>query len=461
MLLDGMKNSNQLGYKIYEGYKTRAVFPDYTKEAVEALVGMLNHKPAVIELPTQLEPLRDHCTLTGESLLDVLRNIHAEQFITGRVGLLADMPEFPDPANPMPHLATYIAESIINWDDAIDKEGDVTLNLVVLNESGHTRDADFTWREFKKFRVLQLGTLADNEAKAVYKMGVFDNKGGDLSYSEDLMRPPMLRGATLEEIPFVFINTRDLHATPDLAPLMGLGRQVLTIYRGEADYRQNLFMQGQDTLVVTGDLKKSPETGEEEALRVGAGSMINIEMGGSAEYVGVSGQGLAEQGKALEADRKRAEVRAGQLIPAKNQQESGDALKTRVTAQTASLKQIALTSAKGLETELKIIARWMGADPEKVKVQANLEFGDFAIEAGDIVDLMSARTAGAPLSKQSIHNLMVKRGYTTMTYEEEMDLIGEEDAQMPRVAQGGNVLTPEEQLLQKQQGAKPPAGEEE
>jgi hypothetical protein len=455
MVLDGFNGKpnekNSVGYKIYKNYLMRAVFPEYVADAVEVLVGMMHHKEANIELPEGMEPLREKATLHGESLQMLLRRINTEQLLTGRIGLLADMPENPDPKAPMPYIASYVAESIINWDEADDMVGFSSLNLVVLNESGFTRQDDFSWKTFKRFRVLLLGDIKTNEATGSYTQGVFDDKGVDskLNFDATLMKAPMFRGKTLDEVPFVFINTRDLIATPDESPLLGLGRLVLAIYRGEADYRQGLFMTGQDTLVVIGGTNdKDPTTGEEKPTRVGAGSKITVEMGGDAKYIGVNSQGLPEQRQALEADRKRAETKSGQLINAKSTQESGEALGTRLEAQTASLNQIARTGALGLQSILRKIAVWMGQDPEKVKVTPNLEFGDVQLQIADIDKLMDARTKGAPISKLSIHNLMRDRRMTTMTFEAEMEQIKEEDAEMPRTGQGATNLTADEQLEQ-------------
>lgn len=433
MHLDGMKQG-QVGRKNYDAYKTRAYFADYVREAVEAYVGMIHHKPSTFELPAGMEQLIEKATLTGESLQDLLRQITAEQLLTGRVGLLADMPEEPDQTNPIPYIAMYVAESMRNWDDAEDQENRVTLNLVILDEQGYVRDSDFVWKKMKKYRVLILGEPNANEAKATYRMGVFSDKDGNaLVFDPTLMKTPTLRGATLQEIPFVFINTKDLLATPDDSPSLGLGRLTLAIYRGDADYRQTLFLTGQDTLVVIGGVRNPDGVpGEDpEAVRVGAGSRIDVDIGGGAEYIGVNGQGLTEQGKSLENDRRRAELKAGQLIPAKNQVESGQALKTRVSAQTASMTQIAQTAAKGLETILRKIAVWMGKDPNKVKVTPNLEFGELNIETKDFQSLMAARTQGLPLSKKSIHNVLRERRLTNMEYEQEIQQIKEEDADMP------------------------------
>jgi hypothetical protein len=178
-------------------------------------------------------------------------------------------------------------------------------------------------------------------------------------------------------------------------------------------------MQGQDTLVVVGGVKKTDASEDEGTpLRTGAGSMIEVEQGGDAKYIGVNSQGLSEQRQALENDRKRAETRSGQLINSGGSNtESGSALQTRIGAQTATLNQIAMTGASALESLLKMCAQWMGANPDDVKVTPNLEFADFEMSGKDLVDFMTARTMGAPLSKKSIHAMLVDRGVTKMDFD--------------------------------------------
>lgn len=463
MILDGFgKGLQQVGEQVYEGYLKRAQFPDYVSDGVEVLTGMLHHKPATIEVPKQMEPMLESCTLSGESMQDLLRRINTEQLTTGRIGLLADLPTTPNastvgqptksPTEILPYIVTYAAESIKNWDEADTSKGFSALNLVILDESCYVRDAEFTWKLQKRFRVLQFGDLNKSEAEgtAVYKTATFTEANG-LTYNEADLQPPQWLGKSLDEIPFVFINTKDLVSSPDKPPLLGLGKLVLAIYRGEADYRQGLFMTGQDTLVIIGGTSKpDAAAGDDGAVRTGAGSRIDVDVEGDAKYIGVDSNGLSEQRECLENDHKRAATKSGQLLPSgkANSQESGEALKTRVAAQTASLTQIALTGAKGLETLLKSIAVWIGADPEKVKVTPNMEFGELAIAPADIKGLMEARLTGAPLSKKSIHGLLVEKRLTTMTFDEEMAQIMEEDADMPRTAAGAGTLTAEEQLAQ-------------
>lgn len=440
MHLDGMgyksDSKPKPGQAAYNAYKSRAVFHDYVEQAVESLVGMLHQKPPVFELPEPMKPLLDKATLSGDSLASLLRRINSEQFLTGRIGLLADLPAAipaDKQATTIPYLASYIAEAIINWDEAASAEGFTSVNMVVLNESGVVRTNAFDWKDMKKFRVLQLGdiTTLDQDGTAPYKAGVFTDMNNTLVYDPLKMVEPAFRGKTLKKIPFVFINTKDVVSTPDKPPLLALGRLTLAIYRGEADYRQTLFLTGQDTLVVVGGVKKADGSEEDDAVRTGAGSRIDVDTEGDAKYIGIQGSGLSEQREALINDKAQAESRAGKLIEVGKEAESGAALKTRLTAQTATLNQIALTGGKGLENALKAIAEWMGLDPAQVKVKPNMEFGEFDLKTQDIIDLVTARAQGGPISYESIHAIMVERGMTTLTFEEEMEKIQEENAALP------------------------------
>lgn len=421
MRIDGM-GTGQLGRQAYDAYLLRAVFPEYLSDALQIFMGMLHNKHAVIELPQELEPLRNKCTELGEPMELLLQRINLEQLTTGRVGILLDFPKKVDPANPLPFIALYIAEAMRNWDTADSTVDNAKLRLVTLDESGLSLTNDFTWTTTSKYRVLMLG-----KEDGVYYQGEFISAGGVPVYVESEMVAPNFRGRTLTELPFMFINTNDFNPDVDEPPLIGLARLCGAIYRGEADYRQNLFMQGQDTLVIIGERRVTPlannPTGAEEPLRTGAGSRIDLDIEGDAKYVGVSGEGLSEQRAAIENDRKRAESRSGQLIDAaKGDKESGTALQTRVGAQTATLNQIAKTGALALETLLKTAARWMGADETKVKVTPNLEFADFQMGGQDLVNMMTAKREGAPISMESIHNMMVQGNLTRMDFPTEFKL---------------------------------------
>jgi len=425
MIQDGARTVNSPGWHAYQAYKTRAIFHEFFAEAVETYMGMMWHKPPVIELPEALEPMRARATANGETLEQLLRRVNERQLVTGRCGLFADFPAKPTTAQVTPYLALYETRHIINWDlTGRDELGTERLTLVVLDETEEQRTAEFSWERKEKYRVLALGDITptdDVEPVLAYKAGLMTST----TYVPASMIEPTYRGKKLEEIPFVFINSKDNLDRPDDPPLTGLANLCMAIYRGEADYRQALFMQGQDTLVVIGGAKDT-------TYRIGAGSVINLTKDADAKFIGCNSEGLPEMREALENDKQLASQKAGKLADMKSaQRSSGDALKTRLGAQTATLNQIALAGAAGLESLLKICARWVGANPDEVKVTPNLEFETVPMTGTDLSQLISAKTMGAPLSMETIHAQMVARNLTKKTLEEELEAIENEEPLIP------------------------------
>ena len=335
-----------------------------------------------------------------------MRRLQLHQLLFGRTGILADV----DALRNFPYLIDYRARQIINWDDEVidPQTAERILNLTVLDESRNVRDG-FTWEWQKKFRSLQ---IVDGK----YTVRIED-AGSALA---DIV--PAIQGNTLERIPFVFINDADL--TPELGdiPLLGLARLALTIYRGDADYRQALFMQGQDTLVIIGeDIDPDDPT---QQLIVGAGAHINIPNAeGDAKFIGADSQGLPEMRDAQSNDFERAANYGLQMMSKGGGAEAAETLKIKVAARTATLVNIAETSAAGMESALKICAEWIGANPDEVSVEPNTDFIDESMEAAELLGLMNAKARGAPLSIRSIHGQMRKGDLTALTFEEEQEEI--------------------------------------
>lgn len=417
-ILDGL-NNNQPGRKNYLAYKTRARFPGFISSSVEALLGVMHHKPATIELPAAMEPLVENATNKGESLLMFLRRINEHQLVTGRLGLLADI-EDNAPVGVMPYIALYKAKDLINWDDTQkDIQVREKMNLVVLNESRYERHM-LEWRFKRRYRALTMGKIeAEDEGPQVYQMAILSEER-NLSFAGADLITPSIAGQTLDEIPFVIINSRDMVTEPDDPPLLSLANLAMVVYRAEADYRQALFMQGQDTLVIMG--------GTDEEVRAGAGAHINVQQGGDAKYIGTNSKGLKEMRESLQNDKKEASESGGKLLDTRQgQAESGEALKIRVGARTASLNQIAMTGAEGLQTVLRCMAKWLKLNPEEVIITPNLDFADSGLEGKTLVDWMTAKSLGLPLSLESIHRKLQEKDYTEMEFDEEMALIAEEE----------------------------------
>lgn len=250
----------------------------------------------------------------------------------------------------MPWLAGYSAEALINWSD--DRQ------LFVLNETGLKREG-FRWENEERYRVLE---MRDGRYTVQTYVG-FQRTAGDP------INPAGRGNAVLAEIPFVVIGARDLSLPLELPPLMGVARSAIALYQLSADYRWQLFMTGQETLVViNGDAPSA----------VGAGAVIAIKQaegaGGAGrpdvKYVGPKGTGIDAHRTAIQDERQNAAQAGARLFNSGENKtaESGDALRIRFAAETATLTSIAQSSAAGLEQALRHIATMTGYRPDEVVV---------------------------------------------------------------------------------------------
>jgi len=433
-----LKNVVSTGWISYSNYLKRAIFPEFVRDAANTLVGVMHAEPAVIKLPEALEGMRNDSTRKGETLEMLLRKINEQQLVFGRFGLLADFPQdvFTAQLRELPHIVQYNAETIINWDDERRTEFSVNeLNFLVVNETVFVRGPEganvFDWMEERRFRVLFLEELDPDFPPGPNNPLVYKT----WAEADDVRGPtiiPQFMGSTLDEIPWVFVGANDLNAKPDEIPLLGIANLSLAVYRGEADYRQSLHQQGQDTLVIIGDevSKEGDSKEDDDATEIGAGAIIRIVAGegAKAEFIGVESKGIPEQRAALLEDRLRAQSMGARLLePRGSQAESGEALRIRVAASTATLKTVALTGAAGLERILRICAKWVGADPDEVHVVPNLDFTQETPSPELARELGEAKKTGViPLSEKSIHAWLQAKNYTKLTFEEEIKQLAAE-----------------------------------
>ena len=423
-ILDGAAQNTEPGRSAYTSYVTRSIFPEHVQDAANTFVGILNREPYTVEVPSRMEDILENATRQNETMPQLIRRIHEAQLLYGRIGLLLDV----DDSN-LPHIVTYSAEAIQNWDDARAYEaGRDQLSFVVTGEDAWVRGmegvANFDWTVQTRYRALYLD---ENGAYST-----FTEQDGTQSPAI----VPTFGGRSLNYVPFTFIGATDLVSTPGPIPLLGISNAAISIYRGEADFRQTLHMLGQDTLVMTG-VAPGTDLDEDEPTRIGSGAKIELPEGGDAKFIGINSAGLPEQRRALEDDYKRSIAMGSRLLEnTTSQAESGEALRIRVAAKTTTLQAVALTSAAGLEQCLKQMAEWVGADPNEVTVIPNTDFTEESASPEQALKMIEARNAGLPISLRSIHDWAAKNEFTQKTFEEELKQI-QEDAQITSMIEAG------------------------
>lgn len=367
--------------RVYDLYKTRAEFPEIVAPTIRGAVGVMLGKTATIELPPELEHMRERATLDGLTLEALHRRIGMEVLTTGRYGLLPGVD-----ADGVPYLSGYVAESIINWDSHHGVP-----YYVVLDESGPYRDKETGKWETK----CRLRECVVDESGYRAREWEKDERTGEW-YPEDEVFASTPKGQTLDFLPFVFVGSLDLTPAPDDVPLYGLAKLAIRIYRLDADFSFSLHMTSEPTPVAIGFDDPVSAIKEGAAPKtLGSSVLWLLPSGGDAKYLEFSGPGLQKQSDAIKEAFDRAAQFGAQVIQSGQSNESGEALKLRAASQTATLTSIAQTTAAGLERALRNVAIWVGADPMKVVVTPNLDFFDRTISAQEIQAMVTAWQAGA------------------------------------------------------------------
>jgi hypothetical protein len=452
MYLDGME-AGGLGLHNYRNYLARAHFYGYYSEGVDLALGMLWNKPPVIEgiKGTPLEYLETKATHEGESLERLLYRVNEAQVSTGRIGLLADMPK-GETGSEQPYISLYNELSIINWDAGFAGQlATESLNLVVLNESGPKRFSAFEWKDVEQYRVLSLGDLEANESDGLYRQGIFSNDNGSPAFDNGEMFAPNIRERTLSEIPFVFINANSTTSCPMDPPMLSLADLVLHLYRLQADYSAELHGQTSATLVTKG-LPKKVDDKAPQRLGVGGHVDLGSQKDADAFYLELSGKGLPELRIAVSDAKSLCRERSGEIVDQSSRgRESGNSLEQRISVRTATLHSIAQHGAEGLTKLLRIIARWAGMDDDaiaKIRIIPNTVFAKPTFSGIELKALAESKLLGGViLPYQVVHQWMVARGLTTLSFEECVSLWeGEKDLMkkvQEQVADGEKMKQPD------------------
>lgn len=452
---DGFGAQGDRGARMYAAYMMRAQFPDIVRPTVGGIIGIIHRSEANITLPPQLEHLREKATPDGLTLDAFHRQITNEVLLMGRYGVLADLPIDGGDV----YLAGYTAEAVINWSEYFH-------DLYVLDESRLRREG-FAWVHHRRFRVLQLTNGVYEQAIFEYgpqvsiptgmvsaatgipqsgigigssetpdaTAGQQEKPGPDDPVQTDQLVPSTPKGNRLDVLPMVIIGSRDIRDTPDEPPMLGVARTALAIYRLDADYRHQLFNSGQETLFCSGvDKADLPTT-------TGAGVVVGLPSPeAKAFYVGPAAVGITAHRQAIADERLVAVAEGARLFTQSNtgaRAESGEALRLRYSSEVSALVEISKACAAGLEKALKFAATLVGANPDDVTVDPNLEFIDVRMTAADALALTQVWQSGA-ISYETLYDNLSRGEIAGEERDsgEEQDLIKQEAPPAPPVQPG-------------------------
>lgn len=380
----------------------KAIYTNYTGRTREGLKGAIFRLPPRIELPPDMEFMLDNADGAGQSLTQVAKLAADEVMETGRFGLLADYPMVDENLTVeqirrmklQPHIATYTAESIINWHVHV-LNGRRQLGMLVLKENSPVHYDEFTWDYVDRYRVLRL-----NEDQQ-YTQQLYDENG------DAITEQIVIRGASgqpFDYIPFHFIGSRDNLPDVDEPILYDIARVNIGHFRNSADQENNLSVHGGGTLVVSTDM--SPEAFQAAnpgGITVGENAGLILSEGGKAELLQL---GSASAIGAEMAHKEQMMVQIGAKIITKTGQRTAEEARMQATSENSMLDTMVGNMDEAFTKVLYDCRAFISPTDADIVFALNSDFWQDSIAPQEIMAMIQGNDAGVMPKIDIVRRLM-------------------------------------------------------
>lgn len=375
----------------YASYLQRARFPELVYNTLTGLIGVATRKDLFIELPRSLRYMINDCTRDGKTIHELFACVLSEVLLTGRCTLVLDVD--PDTNNFV--IALYPSESFINWRG----EGRGT-RLAVFQETIEIDSEKnmFEVESVTQHRVYRFGK--EDETLSPPPVVVDEYVDGELKTSHI----PMLQGEMFYDIPVFSIGSVENTHNPNPSPLYGIAEIAYSIYRKDADLSNAQYQTCNPTLVLSGCDNDVP-------VLFGSTMALVLESPEAKAYFPSTDTNALDHVKDSinELREEAAQFGATLLGPTKRAAESTETVKTRQSAQSATLVGIVNNIAETFIKLFEMAAEIDGSDSDDINIIIPTDFAEMSISPQMLTALVSAWQNGV-MSKITLIEIMMNSG---------------------------------------------------
>lgn len=367
----------------YKQYLKRAVFTNFTGRTKNALVGAAFRKNPMYELPEAVDYLNQDATGDGLSLVQLAKDELSNLMETGRSILLVDYPQADsnlslEDVNMLDLRASivpYTAEQCINWKTSVIN-GRRLLTLCVLAEPYFNTDLEFSHDSDIQYRVLRL--TDEGYSQQIYR---------DEKPITDEIYPRKADGSVWEEIPLIFVGSKNNDSTVDDAPLSDIADVNVAHYRNSADYEESCFITGQPSLFITHSLTSEQfEEYNPDGLILGSRAGHVLGETGSATLLQASPNNLVME--AMKAKEQAMVMIGARIITDRGGNETAEGARIRFASENSVLGDIVSNLSQGLEKAIGYVCEFMGVTGD-FYFEINSEFYDKSVDPQMIMSMIT------------------------------------------------------------------------
>ena len=368
----------------YASFLKRAVYVNFTGQALDIMHGMIFRRSPAIQAPDNFidSGALGNIDNRGDNLYQFLSDCVRDVMATGFGGILLDMPAAPEgltveEAEKMgirPHLKYYKAEDIDFW--RFDNfNGVERLSLVKLRERVD-RGSMFVHSYETRYRV-----LAINEKGEYYQTvydPVKDANGKVVEYTETVI-PITVNGNPIEYIPFVMLPFGE----PEQPPLYNLAVLNIAHYQSTADFKNGVHISTLGTGWITGHEAKEDEEHKEQNESITLGDDVFLMIPEPEAKVGkieFAGEGLVHSEKDIDKiESQMAGLFLKDIAPDKKTSETAESAYVHRAGENARLATLARNISVKVTQILQWFMEWKGYEGN-ISLQLNYDYETMSLD---------------------------------------------------------------------------------
>lgn len=369
--LTGQSNSE------YARYVERAAYLNVVKRTAGALTGVMLRKPYTTNVETEDIMVGGNINF-DEFLSETITTL----LISGRLGLLVDY----DDNEQLPYITTYENSNITNWRD--NDYG----QFVIINEDYYRPDPKDPY-EVELVQCYRELVMLDG----VYTVRVWEQDRKEWKVTEEY--EPQARGQKLEDIPFVFVNTKCTTSEVTDPILFNMSQINIGHFRTNVDVEHAAHFTALPQPYLSGDLQESQSN-----LPIGTYEVWQLTEGSTVGYLEFSGKGITSLQEIMAHKEEQMVDIGSRLLSGKKGVESVEALRIRQGSEVTTLVQLANVLDSAMIQILECYYKWMGQEVE-VEFEMNKDFVPSKIPPEELRALLEAVVAGKISNETFLDNL--------------------------------------------------------
>lgn len=368
----------------YRQYMKRALFTNFTGRTKNALVGAAFRKDPIIELSDDLEYLAEDATGDGLSLTQLAKDELSNLLETGRSILLVDYPQTDENVtiedvrrmNLRASIIPYTAEQVINWKSDV-VEGQRKLVACTIAENYLEPLDEFDHTKKIQYRVLRL--RPDGYTQQIYRE--------EEPFTTEFY-PKRADGSNWQEIPLMFIGSKNNDSTIDDAPLSDIAEVNLAHFRNSADYEESCFLVGQPTLFITHSLSVEQfKQFNPQGIKLGSRAGHVLGETGSATLLQANENQLVM--RAMEAKEQQMVAIGARIITDRADRETAEAARIRFASENSVLGDVVGNLSDALTKCVEWVGEFMGVDAGDSRFIVNREFYDRDVDPQMLMSMVT------------------------------------------------------------------------